>query len=109
MSIFDKTKEGIKQAKNSEFFDTVKGSIGSISKKSLKLLSEEKLADLVIMAANKQEKVNKILKQRESNYRIGNIDIGVSLPPTIVFGIRRIADEETVSKEIQLANDSSDE
>ncbi len=46
-----------------------------------KVVSEEKLADLILKAVNKQKCVNDILHQRGSDYRINSIDVEVGLPP----------------------------
>lgn len=50
------------------------------------------LADVVIKATSLQEKANASLKARGSAYRIGQIQIGASFPPSIVFAIERVDD-----------------
>ena len=50
------------------------------------------LADVVVKATSLQEKANASLKERGSAYRIGQIQIGASFPPSIVFAIERIDD-----------------
>ncbi len=72
MSIIDKAKEA--------------GNL--IKDKSFEMVNDDKFADLVIMAASKQESVNKILKARGANFRISDIDIGMGIPPHVSFGIR---------------------
>jgi hypothetical protein len=50
------------------------------------------LADVVVKATSLQEKANASLKARGSAYRIGQIQIGASFPPSIVFAIERVDD-----------------
>jgi hypothetical protein len=50
------------------------------------------LADVVVKATSLQEKANASLKERGSAYRIGQIQIGASFPPSIVFAIERVDD-----------------
>jgi hypothetical protein len=50
------------------------------------------LADVVVKATSLQEKANASLKDRGSAYRIGEITIGASFPPSIQFSIERIDD-----------------
>ena len=50
------------------------------------------LADVVVKATSLQEKANKSLQDRGSVYRIGEITIGASIPPSIQFSIERVDD-----------------
>ena len=50
------------------------------------------LADVVVKATSLQERANASLKERGSAYRIGEITIGASIPPSIQFSIERIDD-----------------
>jgi len=52
------------------------------------------LADVVVKATSLQEKANASLKDRGSAYRIGEITIGASIPPSIQFSIERVDDPE---------------
>lgn len=52
------------------------------------------LADVVVKATSLQEKANASLKERGSAYRIGQIQIGASFPPSIQFSIERLDDPE---------------
>jgi hypothetical protein len=52
------------------------------------------LADVVVKATSLQEKANASLKERGSAYRIGQIQIGASFPPSIQFSIERIDDPD---------------
>lgn len=50
------------------------------------------LADVVVKATSLQEKANASLQSRGSVYRIGEIAIGASIPPSITFTIERVDD-----------------
>ncbi|GMQ46684.1 hypothetical protein [Vibrio sp. 10N] len=75
MNIFDKAKE--------------------VADKVTSFSSDEVIADTVIKAVEKQERVNAILKAKGSNYLVADIELGMGVPPTVTFGVRRV---EGVSK-----------
>ncbi|MBI2781458.1 MAG: hypothetical protein HYX55_06660 [Chloroflexi bacterium] len=68
---------------------------------ALERIDPKILADVVVKATSLQEKANASLKARDSAYRIGEITIGASFPPSIQFSIVRLDDPE------QLLHDSS--
>lgn len=68
---------------------------------ALERIDPKILADVVVKATSLQEKANASLKARNSAYRIGEITIGASFPPSIQFAIQRVDDPE------QLLHDSS--
>ena len=74
MGILDKAKE---------LSDKVNESVATFS-------SDEVIANTVIKAVKKQENINEILKQKGSNYRVADIELGMGIPPTVTFGVRRI-------------------
>lgn len=85
MGILDKAKE---------VGDKVNESVATFS-------SDEVIANTVIKAVKKQEKVNSILEQKGSNYRVADIELGMGVPPTVTFGVRRVIDssnEEEISE-----------
>ena len=51
------------------------------------------LAELVIKATALQEMTNKALRQKGSPYRIAEISISASIPPSVSFAIQRLDDE----------------
>lgn len=57
--------------------------------------SDEVIANAVIKAVKKQENINEILKQKGSNYRVADIELGMGIPPTVTFGVRRVKEEST--------------
>jgi len=87
MSLFNK-------AKDSELFSKAKELAGKVKDKSLDLIGDETLADIIMAAASKQEEVNKVLKEKGSNYRISDIEIEMGVPPKLIFGIRRKSENE---------------
>jgi hypothetical protein len=84
MGILDKAKE---------LGDKVNESIATFS-------SDEVIANTVIKAVGKQENINEILKQKGSNYRVADIELGMGIPPTVTFGVRRVkeASGEIINK-----------
>lgn len=59
---------------------------------ALERIDPKILADVVIKATSLQERANASLKERGSVYRIGEIGIGASIPPSITFAIVRVDD-----------------
>jgi hypothetical protein len=59
---------------------------------ALERIDPKILADVVIKATSLQERANASLKDRGSVYRIGEIGIGASIPPSITFTIERVDD-----------------
>lgn len=82
MKLFDKAKE---------VADKVTESVTSFS-------SDEVIANTVIKAVEKQERVNAILKERGCNYLVADIELGMGVPPTVTFGVRRV-DEQNAAEE----------
>ncbi|MBL1259728.1 MAG: hypothetical protein COB33_004245 [Thiotrichaceae bacterium] len=74
-------------------FDKAKELSGKVLDKTMAFSSDELIADTIIMSMKKQEKVNAILKQRGSNYRITGVDLEMGVPPKMIFGVRRISEE----------------
>jgi hypothetical protein len=85
VNIFDKAKE---------LSDKVTESVTSFS-------SDEVIANTVIKAVAKQEKVNALLKAKGCNYRVSDIELGMGIPPTVTFGVRR-ENEPNKSEENQI-------
>ena len=84
MGILDKAKE---------LGDKVNESVATFS-------SDEVIANTVIKAVKKQENINEILKQKGSNYRVADIELGMGIPPSVTFGVRRVkeASGEIINK-----------
>ena len=84
MGILDKAKE---------LSDKVNESVATFS-------SDEVIANTVIKAVKKQENINDILRQKGSNYRVADIELGMGIPPTVTFGVRRVKErnDELINK-----------
>ena len=67
--------------------------------------SDEVIANTIIKAVEKQEKVNLLLQEKGSNYRVNAIDLGMSIPPTVTFGVRRI-DEDAAGDKTEISESS---
>ncbi len=76
-------------------FDKAKSLSEKVVEKAIDFSSDELIADTIIKAVEKQEKVNNILQQKGSNYRVNNVDLGLSIPPTVLFGISRVAEQKS--------------
>jgi hypothetical protein len=61
---------------------------------ALERIDPKILADVVVKATSLQERANASLRERGSVYRIGEIAIGASIPPSIQFSIVRIDDAD---------------
>jgi len=75
-------------------FDKAKQISSKVADKAADFSSDELLADTIIKAVKKQEKVNAILKEKNSNYRVSELDLQMGIPPTVVFGIRRVLNQD---------------
>ncbi len=60
------------------------------NEKAAEFSSDDIIASTIIKAVEKQEKVNKVLADKGCNYRISDIELGMSIPPSVTFGIRRL-------------------
>lgn len=80
--------------------DKAKEFSNRVAEKTVEFSSDEVIADTIIKAVDKQEKVNVILKARGSNYRISSLNLEMGIPPSVSFGIRRVPeageDEEII-------------
>ncbi len=56
------------------------------------------LADVVVKATSLQERANARLRERGSVYRISEIGIGASIPPSVTFTIARVDDPDADAK-----------
>lgn len=61
---------------------------------ALERIDPKILADVVVKATSLQERANASLRERGSVYRIGEIAIGASIPPSITFTIERVDDPD---------------
>ena len=61
------------------------------------------LADVIIKATALQEKANAALRAKGSVYRIGEIGIGASIPPSVTFTISRLDDPHETANAVDSA------
>ena len=73
-------------------FDKAKEITDKVTEKAVQFSSDELIADTIIKAVEKQEKVNAILKEKGSVYRVNDLDLQMGIPPTVTFGIRKVHD-----------------
>jgi hypothetical protein len=71
---------------------------------ALERIDPKILADVVVKATSLQERANASLKDRGSVYRIGEIGIGASIPPSITFTIERVDDPEALDSTTLMAD-----
>ncbi len=82
MGILDKAKK---------LSDQVSESVTSFS-------SDAVIANTIIKSVEKQERVNALLQEKGANYRVSDIELGMGIPPTVSFGVRRL--DETNDKDV---------
>ena len=77
-------------------FDKAKEIGGKVSNSVTAFSSDEVIANTIIKAVEKQEKVNTILKEKGSNYLICDIELGMGIPPSVTFGVRRMNESSEI-------------
>jgi hypothetical protein len=86
------------------FLDKAKELSNRVAEKTVEFSSDEMIVDTIMKAVDKQEKVNAILKARGSNCRVSSLDLAMSIPPSVSFGIRRVlesgGDDEVVKRSL---------
>jgi len=80
------------------FLDKAKELGDKVNESVTAFSSDEVIANTIIKAVEKQEKVNAILKEKGANYRVADIDLSMGIPPTVTFGVRRISEEDKESE-----------
>jgi hypothetical protein len=82
MGLMDKAKEAANKASD------------KASEKMSAFDSDSIIAEAITKAVEKQEKVNDILLNNESNYRIDGIELSMGIPPTVTFSVGRVGDSK---------------
>ncbi|MFT5578375.1 MAG: hypothetical protein ACI9WS_001129 [Paraglaciecola psychrophila] len=72
--------------------DKAKGLAESVAGAVTQFDTDEAIANTIIKAVEKQERVNAILASKGSNYIVADIELGMGIPPSISFGVRRLSD-----------------
>ena len=70
--------------------DKAKELTDKVSESITEFSSDEVIANTIMKAVGKQEKVNALLKVKGSNYRVSDIELQMGIPPTVTFGVRRV-------------------
>lgn len=71
-------------------FKAGKEAVSQKSREALDYLKKpENIAEVVIAATSAQEKVNSYLEDKNSAYRIGEVQITAGLPPQVSFSVVR--------------------
>lgn len=58
-----------------------------------KEIGDEFLAKYIMKFTSKQEHINELLNAEGSDYRIGNIEIEIGIPPKVNFIIQKLGDK----------------
>jgi len=85
------------------FLDKAKELSEKVSDSVASFSSDEVIADTIIKAVEKQERVNAILQAKGANYRVSDIDLGMGIPPSVTFGVRRVNESESNDEKSSLA------
>jgi len=73
--------------------------------------ADELIADSIIKAAKKKEKVNIILEEKGSRYRISRLELDIDFPPSVFFKISELPKKNSQSnsneiEQIQVAKEN---
>ena len=74
-----------------------------ITEKAKNYSADELIADSIIKATKKKDKVNVILQGKGSQYRISHLELDIDFPPSVVFKISKLLSE---GKQIQTENNA---
>lgn len=80
-----------------DFLNKAKELGNKVSDSVTSFSSDEVIANTIIKAVEKQEKVNVLLQEKGSNYRINEIELGMGIPPAVTFGVHRISESSECS------------
>ena len=80
----------IKETLKMSILDKAKNLSNKVSDSVNEFSSDEVLANTIIKAVKKQEKINILLKEKGSNYRVSDINLEMGISPTVSFSVKRI-------------------
>lgn len=69
--------------------DKAKELSGQAAEKFGDLGGDDLIANTIIRAAEKKGRINRLLEEKECEYRISGIEVENSVPPKVVFSISR--------------------
>lgn len=79
-----------------------------VTDKAKNYSADELIADSIIKASKKKDKVNAILKEKESQYRISHLELDIDFPPTVVFKINKLSENREQIQTVNVNNVLSD-
>ena len=68
-----------------------------VTEKAKSYSADELIADSIIKASKKKEKVNIILQEKGSLYRISDLELDMDFPPTVIFKVDKVTTEDAQS------------
>jgi len=74
--------------------DKAKKLSDQVSESVTSFSSDAVIANTIIKAVEKQERVNALLQEKGANYRVSDIELGMGIPPTVSFGVRRLDESD---------------
>lgn len=80
----------IKETLKMGILDKAKNLSNKVTDSVNEFSSDEVLANTIIKAVKKQEKINILLKEKGSNYRVSDINLEMGISPTVSFSVKRI-------------------
>ena len=63
------------------------------------LAGDDLIVNAILRAVNKQDRVNELLKEEGSDYRISGIEVENSIPPKVSFSVGRESEESKTNQE----------
>ncbi len=87
-----------------KIFDKAMELSEKIIDKAEEFSGDEIIADTIIKAVEKQEKVNRVLESKGCNYRVNGIDLSAGIPPTVTFNITKVEAESVENNDTRLDN-----
>ena len=69
--------------------DKAKEISGQAVEKVGDLAGDDLIVNAILRAVNKQDRVNELLKEKKSVYRISGIEVENSIPPKVSFSVER--------------------
>lgn len=80
----------IKETLKMSILDKAKNLSNKVTDSVNEFSSDEVLANTIIKAVKKQERINILLKEKGSNYRVSDINLEMGISPTVSFSVKRI-------------------
>jgi hypothetical protein len=69
--------------------DKAKSLTNQVAEKAGDLGGDELIVNTIIRAVDKHHRVNRLLEEKECDYRVSGIDVELGLPPKVAFSVAR--------------------